>query len=141
MDPIPTPPNPFAADGGAFAFPTLAEAFLAPGDWAIYVLVTRAPVLAEFFGVGHADYGGTFAVLLAGILWLLFVLTSIAATSAVRQFDRVVTARILYGVSELRRRVRMAIVLARYRRNQRVARAEPTFGDEETGITVRVVDP
>jgi DNA-binding MarR family transcriptional regulator len=134
MEPIPTPPNPFVAADGAFVLPALAEWFFLPGDWTIYLLASR-PAIAEIFGVGAADYGGTFAGILAWVLWLLFALASIATVSAARRFDRAVTGGIAYGVAELRRHVRMAIVLARYRRSRRAVRKQPTFDGEEPTLS------
>ena len=91
--------------------------------------------MQSLLGVGAADYGGTLASILAWALLLLFAIASIATVSAVRRFDRAVTGRIAYGVAELRRRVRMAITFARYRRTKRTVRAEPTFDGEEPTLS------
>jgi hypothetical protein len=131
MDPIPMPPNPFVADAGALAIPSLEQWFLLPGDWALYLLASRAPAMAEILGVSSADYGSAMAGFVAWVLWLTFAITSIVVTAAVRRFDLALTSRIAYGVAELRRRLRMAVVFARYRRNRRVVRKEPTFDGEE----------
>jgi len=135
MEPIPTPPNPFVAADGAFVISAFAEYFFLPGDWAIYLLSSRAPAIAELLGVGPAAYGGTFAGILAWVLWLALAVASIATVSAVRRLDRAVTGSISYGVAELRRRARMAIALARYRRSRRAARKEPTFDGEEITLS------
>jgi hypothetical protein len=143
MQPIAIPPNPFVVDG-VLALPSFEEWFYLPGDWAIYLLASRAQAVADFAGVGPADYGGTLAGFLAWILWVLLAIALIAATSAVRRFDKAVTDRIVYGVAEVRRRIRMAIVFARYRRGRRNAeRQEPIFDAEAailTGNELRVLD-
>ena len=131
MNPIPMPPNPFVADAGAFALPTFEQWFFLPGDWALYLLASRAPALADSLGVGPADYGSAIAGTVAWALWLAFAVALIVAAAAVRRFDRALTSRIAYAVAELRRRLRMAVVFARYRRHRRVVRKEPTFDGEE----------
>jgi hypothetical protein len=143
MEPIAIPPNPFLVDG-ALAIPSFEEWFFLPGDWALYLLASRAPLIAEWLDVGPADYGGTLAGLLAWSLWILLAIALIAATSAVRRFDRAVTRGLVDGVAEVRRRMRMAITFARYRRGRRAAeRKEPTFdGDAAilSGDEVRVLE-
>jgi hypothetical protein len=131
MESIPTPPNPFVADAGTLAIPTFDEWFFLPGDWAVYLLASRAPAIAELLGVGPAEYGSSLAGFVAWVLWVLFAIASIAAAAAVRRFDRALTSRIAYGAAELRRHVRMAVAFARYRRSRRVVRKEPTFEGEE----------
>lgn len=131
MEPIPTPPNPFVADAGALVLPSIAEWFFLPGDWLIYLLASRAPALANALDVGPADYGGTFAGFLAWVFWVGAPLASIAMAAAVRRFDEKLTRGIAGAVAELRRRARMAIAIARYRRNRRVPRREPSFDVEE----------
>jgi hypothetical protein len=131
MESIPTPPNPFVADAGSFVLPSLAEWFFLPGDWLIYFLASRAPALAGALDVGPADYGGTLAGFLAWIFWVGAPIASIAGAAAVRRFDENATRRIAYAAAELRRRVRMTIAMARYRRGRRLVRHEPSFDVEE----------
>jgi len=134
MEPITTPPNPFASDG-QLVVPSFEEWFFLPGDWLIYLLTSRVPVIAEFFGIGPGDYGGTLAGFLAWFSWIAFAVASIALTSAVRRFDRALTGRIADAVLEIKRRVRMAVVFARYRRQQRAERREPTLDAEEQSLS------
>jgi hypothetical protein len=134
METLSTPPNPFVADG-ALAVPSFEQWFFLPGDWGLYLLVSRAPAVAEFLGIGAAEYGGTLAGFLAWIAWLLLAIALIAATSAVRRFDRTITLGIADGIAELKRRIRMAIVFARYRRGRRTERKEPTFVGEEPSLS------
>ena len=134
MEPITPPENPFVADG-ALAIPSFEQWFYLPGDWLIYLLVSRVPAVAELLGVGTADYGGAFAGLLAWLLWVAFAIALIAAAATVRRFDRAVTRGILDGVAELKRRFRMAMVFARYRRQRRAKRTEPTFEGEEPSLS------
>ena len=103
METLSTPPNPFVADG-ALAVPSFEQWFFLPGDWGLYLLASRAPAVAEFLGIGAADYGGTLAGFLAWIIWLLLAIALIAATSAVRRFDRTITRGIADGIAELKRR-------------------------------------
>ena len=131
MEPIPTPPNPFIADAGSLVLPSFAEWFFLPGDWLIYFLASRAPAFAAALGVGPDDYGGTLAGFLAWMFWVGAPIASIAAASAVRRFDERVTRGIAGVAAELRRRVRMAIAIARYRRQRSASRQEPSFDVEE----------
>jgi len=131
MEPIPTPPNPFVADTGSFVLPSLAEWFFLPGDWLIYLLASRAPAVADALDVGAADYGGALSGFLAWVFWVGAPIASVAAASAVRRFDERVTRGIAGAIAELRRRVRMAIAIARHRRQQRNSRKEPSFDVEE----------
>jgi DNA-binding MarR family transcriptional regulator len=127
MEPIPTPPNPFIADAGAFAIPSFDEWFFLPGDWLIYLLASRAPAAAELLRIGPAEYGGTLAGLFAWVCWIALAVAAIVATSALRRFDRALTGHIVGAAVEVRRRVRMAIAFARYRRKARGRRKEPAF--------------
>jgi hypothetical protein len=134
MEPITTPANPFIVDG-AIAIPSFEEWFFLPGDWLIYLLTSRVPPLAELLGVGTDDYGGAFAGLLSWLLWIAFALALLAAAATVRRFDRAVTRGIVDGMAELKRRIRMAVAFARYRRQRKVQRKEPTFDGEEPGLS------
>lgn len=135
MEPIPTPLNPFVADEGHLTVPSFTEWFFLPGDWLIYLLLSRAPAVAEFFEITPADYGAKLSGILAWMSWIVFVVATIALTAAVRRFDRALTNRIVAGAAELTRRVRMTIAFARYRRRQRSDRKEPTFDGEEPTLT------
>jgi hypothetical protein len=134
MEPITTPANPFVIDG-AIAIPSFEEWFFLPGDWLIYLLASRVSPLAKLLGVGPDDYGGAFAGLLSWLLWIAFAIALIAAAATVRRFDRAVTRGIVDGVGELKRRIRMAVVFARYRRQRKVERKEPTFDGEEPSLS------
>ncbi len=131
MEPIPTPPNPFLSDAGSFALPSPAEWFFLPGDWLIYWLASRAPAVAAALDLGPPDYGGSFSGFLSWAFWVGAPIASIAAAAAVRRFDEHLTRRIAHAVSELKRRVRMAIAMARYRRGRKASRQEPSFDVEE----------
>jgi hypothetical protein len=116
--------------------PSIEGWFFLPGDWFVYLLASRVPIVAEFLGVGSQDYGGTFAAFLAWVCWILLAIMLIAATSAVRRFDRALTGGILEAVAELRRHVRMAVVFTKYRRKLAAQRTEPSFDvGEEPGLT------
>jgi hypothetical protein len=134
MEPITPPANPFVVDG-AFAIPSFEQWFYLPGDWLIYLLASRVPAVADLLGVEPADYGGAFAGFLAWVLWVALAIALIAAAAAVRRFDRAVTRGIVDGVAELKRRIRMLVAFARYRRQRRVARKEPTFEGEEPSLS------
>jgi hypothetical protein len=134
MEPITTPVNPFVVDG-ALALPSFEQWFYLPGDWSIYLLASRLPAIAEPLGVGPADYGGTFAGFLAWVIWVAFAIALIAAAAAVRRFDRAVTRGIADGMLGLKRRLRMALAFARYRKQRRATRKEPTFDGEEPSLS------
>jgi hypothetical protein len=136
MESIPTPPNPFLTETGTLVLPSFEQWFFLPGDWLVYLLASRGPAIAESFGVGAQDYGGTLAGFLAWICWIMLALASIAATSAVRRFDRALTGGIVGAVAELRRHVRMAVVFTKYRRKLAAQRTEPSFDvGEEPGLS------
>ncbi|HET7609381.1 MAG TPA: hypothetical protein VFL84_11940, partial [Gammaproteobacteria bacterium] len=136
MEPITAPPNPFVAETGSLVIPSFEELFFLPGDWFIYLLSSRAAPIAETLGISPADYGGTFAGFIAWFSWILLAIVAIAATSGVRRFDRALTGHIIYAGSEVRRRWRMALVFADYRRKLRVQRKEPSIDvAEEPGLS------
>jgi DNA-binding MarR family transcriptional regulator len=136
MEPIAAPPNPFVAETGSLVVPSFEEWFFLPGDWVIYLLARWASPVAEMFGVGPADYGGTLAGFLAWTSWIVLAIAAIATTSAIRRFDRALTGGIVDLGLELRRRWRMALVFAEYRRKVRAQRKEPTIDvAEEPGLS------
>jgi hypothetical protein len=136
MEPIAAPPNPFITEAGSLVIPSFGEWFFLPGDWLIYLVSKHAAPVAELFGLGPADYGGTLAGFLAWFSWIALALLAIATTSAVRRFDRVLTYGIIDAATELRRRVRMAFVFVQYRRKLRAQRKEPTIDVvEEPGLS------
>jgi len=136
MEPILEPPNPFIAETGSLVIPSFEQLFYLPGDWLIYLLSSRAPAVADMLGISPAAYGGTFAGFSAWFCWILLAVMIIAATSFVRRFDRAVTGGIVGFGIELRRRWRMALVFAEYRRRLRVQRKEPTIEvAEEPGLS------
>ena len=136
MEPITAPPNPFVAETGSIVFPSFEEWFFLPGDWAIYLLSRWAPPVVEVLGVGPADYGGSLAGFLAWTCWIVLAIAAIATTSAVRRFDRALTAGVVDAVIGLRRHLRMALVFAEYRRKVRAQRKEPTIEvAEEPGLS------
>ena len=136
MEPITAPPNPFVAETGSLVIPSFEDLFFLPGDWLIYLLSSRAAPMADTLGVGPGDYGGTLAGFLAWFCWIALALVAIAATSAVRRFDRVLTYGFIDFTLGLRRRVRMAFVFAEYRRKLRAQRKEPTIDVvEEPGLS------
>jgi DNA-binding MarR family transcriptional regulator len=87
-------------------------------------------------GMSPADYGGTLAGFIAWTCWIALAIAAIATTSAVRRFDRALTGGIIDACMELRRRWRMALVFAEYRRKVRAHRKEPTIDvAEEPGLS------
>ena len=136
MEPITAPPNPFVAETGSLVIPSFEDLFFLPGDWFIYLLSSRAPSVAEMLGMSPADYGGTLAGFIAWTCWIALAIAAIATTSAVRRFDRALTGGIIDACMELRRRWRMALVFADYRRKLRAQRKEPTIDvAEEPGLS------
>ena len=136
MEPITAPPNPFVAETGALMIPSFEDCFFLPGDWLIYLLSTRAAPIADMIGVGPADYGGTLAGFLAWFCWIALAVIAIVTTSAVRRFDRAVTHGVIDAAMGLRRRWRMALVFAEYRRKLRAQRKkEPTIDVTEEPLS------
>jgi hypothetical protein len=138
MEPILKPPNPFIAETGSLVIPSFEEWFFLPGDWIIYLTSRWAPPIADTLGISAADYGGTLAGFIAWTCWIVLAIAAIATTSAVRRFDRALTGGIVDAVIELRRRLRMALVFAEYRRKLRAQRKrkEPTIDVvEEPGLS------
>jgi len=136
MEPITAPPNPFVAETGSLVIPSFEDLFFLPGDWFIYLLSSRAPAVAEMLGTSPADYGGTLAGFIAWTCWIALAIAAIATTSAVRRFDRALTGGIIDACIEVRRRWRMALVFAEYRRRVRAQRKEPTIDvAEEPGLS------
>jgi hypothetical protein len=146
MEPISPPPNPFVADspGATLALPSLQECFFLPGDWALYLLARYAQPVAALLDIGPDDYGATAAASAAILAWFALAIVLIVTVTAVRNFDRTVTRGIVTLTVELRRRVRMAVTFARYRRDRRVPRKEPSFElHEEPSLSrdeLRVLD-
>jgi hypothetical protein len=127
MEPIAKPLNPFSPDTGGLVLPSVADVFFLPGDWLIYLLASRVPAAAELLNVGPGDYGGTLAAFLSSAVWFLLAIGAIATTSAVRRVDRALTSAVVGAATEVRRRIRMALAFARYRRQRRDVRTEPAI--------------
>jgi hypothetical protein len=127
MEPITKPPNPFMTDAGGLALASVGDVFFLPGDWLIYLLASRVPGAADLLALGPGDYGGTLAAFLSSAAWLALALGAIATTSAVRRFDRALTSVIVGAALDARRRLRMALVFARYRRKRQQVRTEPAI--------------
>jgi hypothetical protein len=134
METLPIPPNPFVADG-ALAIPTFEDWFYLPGNWALYLLGSQAPGTAGMLGIGSEDYGGFAAGMIAWLFWIALAVALIVTTSAVRRVDAAMTRGLAAGFADLRRRARMALAFARYRRRRRVVRREPTFDGEEPSLS------
>jgi hypothetical protein len=132
MDELPTPPNPFLADDAstALALPSPFELFFLPGDWAIYLIARYVPAAGDWLGLGADLYGTSLAGFISFAVWLVTFIGLIILWASIRSFDRAVTRSIAAGYAEVRRRVRMLMVLATYRR-RRSKRVEPTIVVEE----------
>jgi hypothetical protein len=127
MESIAKPLNPFMTDAGDLALASIGDVFFLPGDWLIYLLASRVPGAAELLDLGPGDYGGTLAAFVSSAAWLVLALGAIATASAVRRFDRALTSAIVGAALDARRRIRMALVFARYRRKRQEVRAEPAI--------------
>ena len=133
MDELPTPPNPFLADEASaeLALPSLLELFFLPGDWSIYLVARYVPSVGEWLGLSADSYGTMLSGLISFAAWLLTFIGLIILWASIRNFDRAVTRTIAAGYADVRRRIRMVVVLADYRRRQRGKRIEPTIIVEE----------
>lgn len=131
---MPTPPpNPFLADEAstALAIPSLFDLFFLPGDWAIYWVARYLPAVAEWLGLGPEAYGTSVSAVASSVTWLVTFIGLIILWASIRNLDRAVTRGIAAGYADVRRRIRIVVVLASYRRRQRVKRTEPTIIVEE----------
>jgi hypothetical protein len=136
MDAMPEPPNPFVADaaGGGYQLPSLQDLFFLPGDWAIYLISTYAPSVATTLGLRASDYGSAYSGFAALLSWIAISILLIMVCAAIRNFDLAVTRGVVELVSDVRRRVRMGIALAAYRRRMSGVRKEPTIGAETSAL-------
>jgi hypothetical protein len=93
----------------------LERLFFLPGDWLLWALATHAPRVAAFLDVSAADYGGLFAGIVSGTAWLAAFVIAGTVYTAVRDFDRALTQRLVALCRDLRVRLRVAARLAAYR--------------------------
>jgi hypothetical protein len=89
------------------------------------------PAAAEWLGLGPDAYGTSLSAFISFAAWLLTFIGLIIVWASIRNFDRAVTRGIAAGYADVRRRIRMVVALATYRRRQRGKRTEPTIVVEE----------
>lgn len=117
------PPEPsFALDAnadGSFTIsdilPWLAQAYFLPGDWLIWLAVTRAPFIADFLEVSTGDYGGLLSGFLSGGVWLATFIGILLICHSVRVVDAVLTTRLRNAYDFLLRRIRVTTQLMKHR--------------------------
>jgi hypothetical protein len=126
MDVLAQPPNPFSDDAGALVFPSLSQLFCLPGDWAIYAVARYVPAVAEWLGVGAADYGSAYSAAVSLVAWSFLTILLIVAWAAVRDFDRAVTRRVIWLYTEALRHIRMGIARVKHRAGLK-RRTEPVI--------------
>jgi len=126
MDVLAQPPNPFIDDAGALALPSFAKLFCLPGDWAIYVVATYVPSVAQWLGIEASAYGGAYSAAVSLVGWSVLTIMLIVAWAAVRDFDRAVTRGVAGLGSETLRHIRMAIARFKYRHGAK-PRTEPVI--------------
>jgi len=126
MDELPTPPYPFDEAGAALGMPSLQQLFFLPGDWSIYLLARYVPAIAEWLGIGAADYGSTYSASLSLIGWSLVTIALIVVWTAIKDLNSAMTRGVSTLYLETRRHIRMAIVRAKYRRGRK-PRTEPAI--------------
>ena len=119
---IAKPPNVLRLDvngDGVFTvsdtFGWLGHVFFLPGDWSIWAAATYAPSLTKFLELGPSAYGGILSGFVSAVAWLAILIIVIIVYSSIREFDRVLTHRIVGAYSEVRRRMRIAMTLLGYR--------------------------
>lgn len=95
-------------DAGAW----LAHVFFLPGDYLLAALHTHLPALAEFLELDAAAADGPLPAVLSAATWFVAFIITIRALSAVRQFDRALTASIVALWAEAVRRARVMRIRA-----------------------------
>jgi len=108
----------------------LRDWLLLPGDAVLYALLTWLPGVARFVGLSTGDYGSGLSIGLSIILWLLALIAVGVALTAVRDFDRRLTAFVVGCFREAQR-------LGRVLRRRLTIRAGQLFRRRE-GESVRV---
>lgn len=122
MDEVQQPAPSFALDAnadGSFTIsdllPWLAQVYFLPGDWLVWLTVTRAPFVADFLELSVGDYGGLLSGFLSGSVWLLGFIGVLIVGHSVRAFDAALTARLRNGGHFLLRRMRLTTQLMKHR--------------------------
>jgi hypothetical protein len=86
----------------------LDQLFFLPADWALSVIATYSPPLADLLGIGEPPYRGVFAGGVAATAWLLLGLAIAVAYQYALVFDRFVTRRIAQLLEGAARTLRVA---------------------------------
>lgn len=141
MDETPLPPfSPFTLDlngDGLFTISDLklwfGEAFYLPGDWLIWLVATHWPVVAQFLEIGVADYGSLLSAFVSAGAWIALVIAVRMLILSLRAVDHALTAGLTRVAETVRRRVRIALALARYRLSRRSASASQSSIDVTAG--------
>lgn len=131
MDEVRPPEPSLALDAnadGSFtisdALPWLAQVYFLPGDWLIWLAVTRAPFLADFLEVSTGDYGGLLSGFLSGSVWLAGFIGVLVVGHSVRVIDAMLTTRVRNSYDFLLRRIRVMTQLMKHRLTERRARRQ-----------------
>lgn len=120
MEPIPTPPDPFAVAGtGAFTIGDLpamfAVLFFVPGDWLLWSIATYAPAAARPLALGPGDFGGPLSAGVSALAWSVSLVIATITYRALRDFDDALTGAIVRASNDARLRARIAWRLTSYR--------------------------
>ena len=121
------------ADAGGW----LGDAFFLPGDWAIWAIGAYAAPLARFLELDAGAYGGVLAGFLSALVWLASFITVGIGYRAVRDADEALTAAIIRGYQEVRRRCRVAVRRVKLRHHEGAPRRRPPPVEigEETALS------
>jgi hypothetical protein len=122
----------------------LTHVLLLPGDIALELIMRYAPAAATYLELGPEDYGGVPSLTVSILFWLAVILLLGTIVSAIRDFDRWLSALIGSRLKEAARLTRVArrkisgnISQARQRRQEQ--REEREIG-APTGLTLEVFD-
>jgi DNA-binding MarR family transcriptional regulator len=78
-----------------------------PGDTAIDLLIRNAPALADRLGIGRDDIGGVISLSVSIGAWIVIVIFIGLIVSAIRDFDRALTAYLSSRYGEAKRLLRI----------------------------------
>ncbi len=94
------------------------HAFFFPGDWALWALSRYAPPLGRFLEIDASDYGSLQSGVISAFAWGLLLLSIGVSSSYLRELDRRTTRSLAMVHAEVLRRVRIAVLRFRERRQR-----------------------
>jgi hypothetical protein len=112
----------------------LAHLFFFPGDWTLWAVAKYAPPLASLLSDGAPAYGGFVSGFIATVFWVLVLAVLGTGYAYVVDFDRRATRASVRLLDEVRRVLRVAARLLRFR----FRRAEPRDAGGDLDFSTQV---